>query len=250
MWQSFNSTKREHAKIYQKYTWNTRPTNSKTNPPLQYYSTLVQWCTETYIYLQYTVVQYIVCHTVIAVNIYIRYYNVKKGNYLFSSLNLQIMVDTVNLLMFGCTLCPASLMLIPWTRTWSIRVALISSDSTVLCLRWPPRPPLTRTLPLRFLSIVGPHKPVLSELAYMFPHIISHKCDQFWVVVFKWWHPCALIVFDLCHLCSPLCTGASQWKCVGKLCLNRWKVLMVLPKEWLIQSVGSGNWAFGSDNRV
>jgi len=45
---------------------------------------------------------------------------------------------------------------------------------------------------------------------------------------------CALIVFDFCHLC-----------CVGKLCLNRRKVLMVLSKEWLIQSVGSGNWAFG-----
>ncbi len=179
----------------------------------------------------------------------------KKGNYLFSSLNLRIMVDTVNLLMFGCTLCPASLMLIPWTRTWSITVALISSDITVLCLRWPPRPPqppLTRTLPLRFLSIVGPHKPVRSELAYCICSLTSLATS---VISFELLcssgDTCALIVFDLCHLCSPLCsTGASQWKCVGKLCLNRWKVLMVLPKEWLIQSVGSGNWAFGSDNRV
>ena len=73
-----------------------------------------------------------VCHTVIAVNIYILYYNVKKGNYLFSSLYLLIMVDTVNRLMLGCTLCPASLMVIPWIRTWSITVALISSDITVL----------------------------------------------------------------------------------------------------------------------
>jgi len=66
------------------------------------------------------VVQYIVCYTVIAVNIYILYYNVtkkKKLPVLFSK--IWTMVDTVNLLMFGCTLCPASLMLIPWTRTWS-----------------------------------------------------------------------------------------------------------------------------------
>jgi len=112
----------------------------------------------------------------------------KKGNYLFSSLNLWIMVDTVNLLMFGCTLCPAFLVLIPRTRTWSITVALISSDITILCLRWPPHTPLA--------------------------------------------HHYAL-----------------QWKCGGKSCLNRWKVLMVLPKEWFIQSVGSGNLAFGSDNR-
>ncbi len=155
------------------------------------------------------------------------------------------MVDTVNLLMFGCTLCPASLMLIPWTRTWSITVALISSDITVLCLRWPPRPPrspLTRTLPLRLLS----------ELAYCICALTSLATSVInFELLCSSGDTCALIVFDFCHLCSPLCsTGASQWKCVGKLCLNRWKVLMVLPKEWLIQSVGSGNWAFGSDNRV
>ena len=145
----------------------------------------------------------------------------KKGNYLFSSLNLRTMVDTVNLLMFGCTLCPASLMLIPWTRTWSITVALISSDITVLCLRWPPRPPqppLTQTLPLRFLSIVGPHKPVLSELAYMFPHIISHKCDTFWVVVFKWWHMC----FNCVWLLSPVLTIMQHGCITMKMC---WQVV-------------------------
>lgn len=60
-----------------------------------------------------------------------------------------------NLLRLGCTLCPASLTVIPSTRTWSITVlSQISSEITVLglalVLPHPPLPPrttpLTRTL--------------------------------------------------------------------------------------------------------
>ena len=86
----------------------------------------------------------------------------KQYIYLFSSLNVLIMVATENLLKLGCTLCPASLIVIPWTRT----VARIWSEITILglALRCPctlhPRPPhLTRTLPplplTLFPSIVG-----------------------------------------------------------------------------------------------
>ncbi len=147
----------------------------------------------------------------------------KKGNFLFSSLNLRIMVDTVNLLMFGCTLCPASLMLIPWTRIWSITVALISSDITVLCLRWPPwppRPPLT----LNSSSQISIHcrasqtSALWTGLLYMFPHIISHKCDQFWVVVFKWWHLC----FNCVWLLSPLLTITQHGCITMEMC---WQVV-------------------------
>ncbi len=63
----------------------------------------------------------------------------------------------------GCTLHPAAFIVIPWIRTWSIRVAGISSEIIVHALPplplLPPRPPpLTCTLPpppLRFFSIVG-----------------------------------------------------------------------------------------------
>lgn len=84
----------------------------------------------------------------------------KRSNYLFPAPNLRIMVDTVTLLMLACTLCSASLIVIPQTRTWSITVAQLSSEITVLCLRSPPIPPrrpLTHTLsPLLrlFLTIV------------------------------------------------------------------------------------------------
>lgn len=66
------------------------------------------------------------------------------------------MVDSVNLQMLAHTLCPASLIVIPQTRTWSITVAQLSSEITVLCLRSPPRPPrrrLTHTRPL-FLRLL------------------------------------------------------------------------------------------------
>ncbi len=44
-------------------------------------------------------------------------FNDQKHNYLFSSLDVLIMVATENLLKLGCTLCPAALIVIPWTRT-------------------------------------------------------------------------------------------------------------------------------------
>ncbi len=76
MCQSFNSTKREHG-----VTKNIHGIlGLQTVRPTLHYNTTVHWYSDVlkHIYLQYTVVQYIVCHTVIAVNIYILYYNVKK----------------------------------------------------------------------------------------------------------------------------------------------------------------------------
>lgn len=57
------------------------------------------------------------------------------------------MVDTENRLKLGCTLSPASLIVSPWTRTWSITVARISSDISTLCLPLPLRPPLPLSCP-------------------------------------------------------------------------------------------------------
>lgn len=59
-----------------------------------------------------------------------------------------MMDATVYLLKFGCTLCPASLIVRPWLTTWSTKVARISSEMIVLGLprpRPPHRPPLTLT---------------------------------------------------------------------------------------------------------
>lgn len=111
--------------------------------------------------------------------------------YLFFSLYLQMMVDTVNLLMFGCTLCPASLVLIPWTRTRSITVYLMTSD--ILCslslLSTSTSPHMNSSSQI---SRAWHTRALWTGLLYTFSHIISHKCDHFWVVVFKWWHLCVL----------------------------------------------------------
>jgi hypothetical protein len=53
------------------------------------------------------------------------------------------MVATVNLLRFGRTLSPASAIVMPWTMTWSMTVARISSVMMVRgCLALPPGPSL------------------------------------------------------------------------------------------------------------
>jgi len=51
--------------------------------------------------------------------------------YLFSSLKVLMIEVTVKWLQFGRTCSPASLIVIPWTRTWS-KVAQISSETACL----------------------------------------------------------------------------------------------------------------------
>lgn len=58
---------------------------------------------------------------------------------------------------------------------------------------------------------------------------------------------CAVTVFNFCHLWLPLCITSATCVLVSenvfrktvnkicRLCLTRWKLFMVLPKEWLIQ---------------
>lgn len=88
------------------------------------------------------------------IRLYIRYSHCKGfrndkkaiNTYQFSALNLQIMVVVVNLLILGWTLCPASLIIISWTRTCSTTVVQISSEITLPGLvrfHSPPLPPLT-----------------------------------------------------------------------------------------------------------
>ena len=73
-------------------------------------------------------------------------------SYLFSLLNVQMMDATEKRLIWGCTLWPASCMVKPWLRTWSITVARISSEITPLLLTRPPLPP-PRPLTLTPLSL-------------------------------------------------------------------------------------------------
>jgi len=47
----------------------------------------------------------------------------------------------VKRLKLGCIRCPASLIAMPWTRTWSTQVALISSETACLLALPPPAPP-------------------------------------------------------------------------------------------------------------
>ena len=71
---------------------------------------------------------------------------------LFRSHHVHVltMVDTENQLKLGYTLCPASLIVSPWTRTWSI----ISLDFSTLCL--PLRLPLLLSC-LLFLLLPSSH---------------------------------------------------------------------------------------------
>lgn len=75
-----------------------------------------------------------------------------------------MMDATVYLLKFGCTLCPASLIVRPWLTTWSTKVARISSEITVLGLPRP-RPPRPPPLTLTPLALALPLFPMLASIA-------------------------------------------------------------------------------------
>lgn len=172
------------------------------------------------------------------------------GKKSISVLWLPRLVGTVNLLMLGCTLCPPSLIVIPWIRTWPITVAGISSEIRVLCLTrfcsppLPCQPPLTcLCLSERFCPLYNLQQPVLFELAYIkFLTPLATSLINFEWLCFSC-DSCALIVLNFSYLCSPLCsTRASQcklcfsgWDFICKLYLSGWKVPMVLPKKWPIQ---------------
>ncbi len=149
------------------------------------------------------------------------------------------MVDTENRLKLGCFLSPASLTVSPWTRTWSMTVARISSDSSTLCLplRPLPCPPppflpssssspsshthssshIVSSIHSQTFSIPPSTTCLLSELAYMGCHIIWNRLNQFWVVVFNQWH-----VFSICIWLLPLVFTSMddvqnvfwEWECV------------------------------------
>lgn len=98
------------------------------------------------------------------------------------------MVDTENRLKLGCTLSPASLIVSPWTRTWSITVARISSDISTLCLPLllrplscppppPHRPPRIRTRP-RPLTLF-----LLSILRLSPSHLQQPVCSLNWLIL-------------------------------------------------------------------
>lgn len=85
-------------------------------------------------------------------------------SYLFSFRKVRMMDATVYLLKFGCTLCPASLIVRPWLTTWSTKVARISSEITVLGLPRP-RPPRPPPLTLSPLALALPLFPMLASIA-------------------------------------------------------------------------------------
>lgn len=95
------------------------------------------------------------------------------------------MVDTENRLKLGCTLSPASLIVSPWTRTWSMTVARISSDTSTLCLPLHPplplscppprRPPRIRTRPLTLF--------LLSIFRLSPSHLQQPVCSLNWLIL-------------------------------------------------------------------
>ena len=138
------------------------------------------------------------------------------------------MVDTENRLKLGCTLSPASLIVSPWTITWSMTVALISSDISTLCLPLPLCPPL----PLPLSCPLPPRRPprirtrprpltlfLLSILRLSPSHLQQPVCSLNWLILvvtsfdtseihFEWLclinDMFSLFVFDCCHVCLPV----------------------------------------------
>src|SRR4029434_4192799 len=95
-------------------------------------------------------------------------------SYLFSLLNVRMMDATEKRLILGCNLWPASCMVKPWLRTWSITVARISSDITALLLTLT-RPLLPHPLPHPPLPPPRPPPrplPLWSPLTSMLPSIV------------------------------------------------------------------------------
>ncbi len=96
------------------------------------------------------------------------------------------MVDTENRLKLGCILSPASLIVSPWTRRWSMTVSQISSDISNLCpplpLSCPPpalpprHPPHIRTRP-RSLTLF-----LLSILRLSPSHLQQPVCSLNWLI--------------------------------------------------------------------
>lgn len=97
---------------------------------------------------------------------------------------------------FGWTRCPASVIVMPWTMTWSMTVALISSVMKMRSLARPPSPlpPLTQTPLLLPWSSIFVWNLQQTDL-YRCCHTICNRCFQLWVVLFTEWH-------QVCSLCS------------------------------------------------
>ncbi len=167
----------------------------------------------------------------------VKLYCDKESNrvqYLLCCLNALIMVATVNLLRFGRTLSPASAIVMPWTMTWSMTVARISSVMMVQgCLAlppgpsplpcwppplpcWPPPllpwpallPPLTQiplplTLPSSIVFVWNLQQTVHSELAFI--HVVTALATS----VFNFESLCVMNDARCVHCVQILLTVAS-----------------------------------------
>ncbi len=141
------------------------------------------------------------------------------------------MEATENLLIFGWTRSPASLILIPWTRTWCMIVALISLEMMALVLpppSPPPPPPPSLPPPPLLPSIVK-----ITHAIWIWHGFISwllircntlliwNRCVQFWVLVCYRWQQCvacvSLLGAVLCHSqlkCTTMLHVLCEWQCV------------------------------------
>ena len=144
------------------------------------------------------------------------------------------MEATENLLMFGWTHSPASLILIPWTRTWFMIVALTSLEMKALDVLRP------RPLPLPLPPSLLPSIVKITHAFWIWHGFISwllircntlliwNRCVQFWVLVCYRWQQCvacvSLLGAVLCHfeLCAPQCY----------MCFVNDNVFTVLHKKW------------------
>ncbi len=125
--------------------------------------------------------------------------------YLFSSLNVRMIDATVNLFTFGWTRWPASLMVIPCTRTWSTSVARISSETNVL---WPL--PLPLCLPP--LSALSPCLPPLSALSPCLPPLSA--LSPLGSIFQSKWSPVALFILPEILMCVSLILLLSVNTCI------------------------------------
>ena len=163
------------------------------------------------------------------------------------------MVDTENRLKLGCTLSPASLIVSPWTITWSMTVALISSNISTLCLPLPlcpplpltcppplppRRPPRTRTRPrpltLFLQSILRPSPSHLQQtvcsqnclILVVSHHLTSSEIYFEWLCLIN--DRGSLLVWDCCHLCLPVWMTCAL-EC--RMCFETENVFRVLLKS-------------------
>ncbi len=162
------------------------------------------------------------------------------------------MVGTENRLKLGCTPSPASLIVNPWTRTWFMTVARISSDISTLSFSssssssssFLPPSSSSSSSPTSHTHSSSSSHIVSSIILRLSPsHLQQPVCSLNWLILvvtsfetgyinFEWLcsinDMCSLFVFDCCHLCLPVWMTCAL-EC--RMCFENENVFKVLLKS-------------------